>query len=125
MARALPAPGPDRSPCLQLLDRRFAALEALAAGAPVTDLGWTRRDRALARRVLRPLEAEWHDGDENLVRGFLDQWTSAGEDARVDTARRVLAAGAELLRIDARPQAWWFFLWEMESLLALVAGEGG
>ena len=27
-------------------------------------------------------------------------------------------------RIEARPEAWWFFLWEMESVLALVAGQG-
>jgi hypothetical protein len=110
---------------LDLLDRRFAALEALTAGAAPTDLGFTGRDRVLARRVLRPLEAEWHDGDENLVRGFLDQWTRSGEDPRAGTAGRLLAAAEELRRIDARPEAWWFFLWEMESLLALVAGEGG
>lgn len=126
MERALPAPGSNASRTyLELLDRRFAALQAIAAGAPAADLGCTRRDRALARRVLRPLEAEWHDGDENLVRGFLDRWTGAGEDARVVTARRVVEAATALLRMEARAQAWWFFLWEMESLLPLVAGEDG
>jgi hypothetical protein len=126
VARARPAPGSDASQgYLALLDRRFAALETIAAGAPAADLGWTRRDRALARRVLRQLEARWHDGDENFVRGFLDHWTGPGEDRRAVTARRLVAAATELLRIEARPQAWWFFLWEMESLLALVAGEGG
>jgi hypothetical protein len=85
---------------------------ALATGA---------RDRALARRVLRPLEARWHDGDENLVRGTLDAWQAAGEPR---TAARLLRAGAELLRIGARAEAWWFFLWEMESLVGLVGDEG-
>jgi hypothetical protein len=84
-------------------------------------LGRRRQDRALARRVLRPLEARWHDGDENLVRGFLDRWTSHDGP---ETARRLLEAAAELARIEARAAAWWFFLWEMESVLALVADEG-
>lgn len=84
-------------------------------------LGLARRDRALARRVLRALEARWHDGDENLVRGLLDRWTS-GDGG--ETARRLLEAAAELARIEARAEAWWFYLWELESVLALVGEEG-
>ena len=88
-------------------------------------LGLLKADRSLARRALGPLEARWHDGDENLVRGLLDRWMpSAGEATAAVIARRLLEAAAELARIDARPETWWFFLWEMESVLALVAGEG-
>lgn len=110
-----------------LLGRRFAALEASARGeaADVPALGLLKEDRALARRALRPLEARWHDGDENLVRGLLDRWMPPGETSRRVVAGRLLDAADELRRIDARPETWWFFLWEMESLLALVAGEGG
>lgn len=112
---------------MELLQRRFAALEAAALGERVDPaaLGLGRRERALARRVLRRLEARWHDGDENLVRGTLDRWTAGGAAPAAETARRLLQAAAELARIDARPPAWWFFLWEMESLLALVAERGG
>lgn len=84
-------------------------------------LGTSARERALARRVLRPLEARWHDGDENLVRGTLDAWQGPGPPR---TAARLLRAGAELARIDARAEAWWFFLWEMESVIGLVGDEG-
>ena len=87
-------------------------------------LGLLKADRRLARRALGPLEARWHDGDENLVRGLLDRWGPPGGEAGSVIARRLLDAAAELARIDARPETWWFFLWEMESVLALVAGEG-
>jgi hypothetical protein len=76
------------------------------------------------RQVLEPLAAEWHDGDENLVRGLLEGWGTAEADRPAALAARLLAAGEALLRMGARREAWWFFLWEMESLLALVAGEG-
>jgi len=100
----------------------------MAAGGAAADaraLGLGRAERALARRVLRPLEAQWHDGDENLVRGLLDRWVRPGEPFARTTARRLLEAAAELARIEAHAPAWWFFLWEMESVVALVAGEGG
>jgi hypothetical protein len=108
-------------PYLELLHRRFTALASIAEGAPPgpLDLGLGARDRALARRVLRPLEARWHDGDENLVRGFLDRWTAPGTGAG-ETARRLIGAARELSAMGARPEAWWFFLWEMESVLPLV-----
>ena len=71
--------------------------------------------------MLRPLEARWHDGDENLVRGTLDAWRAPGEPG---TAARLLRAGAELVRIAARAEAWWFYLWELESVIGLVGDEG-
>jgi hypothetical protein len=109
-----------------LLARRFAALESRARGGTVTTraLGLAKDDRGLARRALRRLEARWHDGDENLVRGLLDRWLRPGETPADVAARRLLDAAAELARIEARPEAWWFFLWEMESVLGLVAGQG-
>jgi hypothetical protein len=77
------------------------------------------------RFALQPLEGCWHDGDENLVRGLLEGWAGAEADRPAAVAARLLAAGQELLHIGARREAWWFYLWEMESLLALVAGQGG
>jgi hypothetical protein len=126
-ARALPHETPRRNRYAALLARRFPALEAAARGeaADARALGLARPDRDLARRALGPLEARWHDGDENLVRGLLDRWMPPGGAATGSViARRLLDAAAELARIDARPETWWFFLWEMESLLARVAGEG-
>lgn len=122
----MPASSPETGRYAALLGQRFAALEAAANGHPAGGraLGLLDQERALARRVLRPLEARWHDGDENLVRGLLDRWMPRGEPAGPVIARRLLDAANELVRIDARAEAWWFYLWEMESLLALVAGEG-
>jgi hypothetical protein len=126
-ARTLPEVSPHTRRYVLLLGRRFAALDAAAAGGPFDGvaLGLSARDRQAAGRALRRLEARWHDGDENLVRGLLDRWMPRDEPAPREVARRLLAAAAELARIDARAEAWWFFLWEMESLLPLVAGEGG
>jgi hypothetical protein len=109
-----------------LLDRRFRALESLARGeaVPARALGAGRTSRALASGVLGPLEARWHDGDENLVRGALDRWLRPGDDTPRALAGRLLEAGRALDEIAARPQAWWFYLWELESMLGLVS-EGG
>jgi hypothetical protein len=108
------------------LSRRFVALEAAAAGGPLDRgaLGLGARDRALARRVLRTLEARWHDGDENLVRGMLDRWVPIGAPPVRERAQRLVEGARELARVEARDEAWWFFLWEMESVLALVGDEG-
>lgn len=82
-------------------------------------------DRARARRFLAPLEGTWHDGDENLVRGFLDRWVGPGEDAVVARARGLVRAADELAAIGPRPETLWFFLWEMESVLRdLAPGPG-
>jgi hypothetical protein len=80
--------------------------------------------RAALRTLLEPLEGRWHDGDENLVRGLLEGWAGVEADRPAAVAARLLAAGEELLYIAARREAWWFYVWEMESLLALVAEEG-
>jgi len=71
--------------------------------------------------VLGPLEAAWDDGDETLVRGFLDRWLTAGVDPRQAAARNLVEAGHELRRLQARPATWWFFLWEMESMMRGLA----
>ena len=103
---------------LALLDRRLDALVALAEGgkADRQSLGLGREDRARARRVLRRHEGRWHDGDENLVRGFLDRWQGE-ERGGAAVARRLLGAAEALVRIRPRAETLWFFLWEMESML--------
>jgi hypothetical protein len=108
---------------LDALERRFTMLDDMAAGREVRAEA-DAPARAALRRALAPLEAQWHDGDENLVRGLLEGWATPSADQPQALAARLLRAGDELVRIGARPQAWWFFLWEMESLLALVAGRG-
>jgi hypothetical protein len=108
---ALGDPSPQARRYLALLDRR---LVALAAGRiPRT----TPDERALARRFLAGVTGRWDDGDENLVRGYLDRWQPPGAGAPEDTVRPLLAAAQDLGRIAARPGALWFFLWEMESML--------
>jgi hypothetical protein len=120
----MPEPAPPRSAdYLALLERRLAALSLRARGQAVSDeaLGMRAKDRALARRFLRPLEDAWHDGDENLVRGYLDRWAREGEDAGAATARSLLAAADALAGSGARAPTLWFYLWEMESVLESVA----
>lgn len=82
-------------------------------------------DHARARRFLAPLEGSWHDGDENLVRGFLDRWQGPEENGGLVRARGLLRAAGELAGIGPRPETLWFFLWEMESVLRdLAPGPG-
>lgn len=124
MGRALRA----RSSALQkryldLLDRRLRALESLAAGQPA-NLALTPSNRTLARRFLEPLEGSWDDGDENLVRGFLDRWLPSAAPAVAHVAARLLEAASHLATLDLRPGTLWFFLWEMESMLAGLAIAG-
>jgi hypothetical protein len=116
---ALPAPlGPTSRRFLGLLDRRLAAL---AAERPVRS---TNADRLLARRFLTPLEGAWDDGDETLVRGHLDRWLAAEESAEAAARESLLGAARALGAIQARPGTLWFFLWEMESMLAGLAEAG-
>jgi len=118
--RALPQPAPARAAdYLALLDRRLAALSGRAGGQAVSDetLGVRPADRALADGFLRPLHGRWHDGDENLVRGYLDRWVPSGEDAGASAAGALLAAAEALPAMGARAEALWFYLWEMESML--------
>jgi hypothetical protein len=73
---------------------------------------------ALARRFLRPLVGTWDDGDENLVRGYLDRWVAAGADPVRAAARGLAEAAAALAAIESRPATLWFLLWELESVLS-------
>jgi len=59
------------------------------------------------------------------VRGYLDRWAKAGEDGLEATARALHEAAAALGALRARPQTLWFFLWEMESVLAALADNPG
>jgi len=122
--RALPRPmATSAARYLRLLDRRLGALARVADGdtAGRSAAGMRPADRALARRFLAPREGQWTDGDENLVRGYLDRWSSATEAAGAE-ARAVLEAAHALAAIDPPPGALWFFLWEMESVLAGLFG---
>jgi hypothetical protein len=104
---------------LELVDRRFAVIARIAEGAPgrAAEAGMARPDRALTRRFFA--RRQWNDGDENLVRGHLDRWEKgAGAGHAAARAQAVLEAAAALGRIGAPPGARWFFLWEMESVLA-------
>jgi hypothetical protein len=115
VARILPGGG-RRAAFLELLERRLAALGEVSAGRGAWPRS-TRCDRALALRVLRPHEAAWDDGDENLVRGYLDRWRKPGEDPLAGAAASLLAAADEIGRLDARPGTLLFLLWEMDSML--------
>jgi len=120
LRRALPRPL-DRGAesYLRLLDRRFAALARIAnGGAGGAQAGMQPSDRARARRYLAARKADWHDGDENLVRGYLDRWERAARPSAAEPARALLDGASALAAIGAPPGALWFFLWEMESVLA-------
>jgi len=115
VARVLPA-SRDRDAYLALLQARLRGLGAVAEGRGQWP-GASRQERALARRVLRKLEGAWDDGDENLVRGFLDKWLGPAEEPAVAAARSLLSAAAALAPIRSRPGTLYFLLWEMESML--------
>jgi len=110
---------------LALLDDRLAALAALAQGRALGDLRVSPADRALARRFLAAHEGAWDDGDENLVRGFLDRWVREGDDPLAATARGLTEAASSLAGMRARPETLWFFLWELESVLSAIADNPG
>jgi CheY-like chemotaxis protein len=105
----------DARPYLERLPERLERLGAVAsgrapaAGAPSPEV----------KRVVAAIEGGWHDGDENLVRGWLDRWGAASGAAA--TARILLEAVGELERIGPSPGTLRFFLWEMESVLAGLA----
>jgi hypothetical protein len=122
--RALPRPldrGAERY--LRLLDRRLVSLADVVAGGRTAarPAGLTAAERTIARRFLSPREAEWQDGDENLVRGYLDRWQHGGDRGAAAPARALLECASALAAIGAPPGALWFFLWEMESILAGLA----
>jgi hypothetical protein len=118
--RSLRRPGtPNSRRFLALLDRRLAAL---AAGRP---LRVRAGERDLARRFLARVAGRWDDGDENLVRGYLDRWRRPGAPARQEAQRALLDAAASLGRIVTRPGTLWFFLWELESMLGGLEARDG
>jgi hypothetical protein len=112
---------------LAVLDDRLEGLAALAAGGPLVqgDLRTSPADRAVARRFLASHEGAWDDGDENLVRGFLDRWVREGDDPLAAAAQGLSEAALVLAGLRARPGTLWFFLWEMESALGAVADNPG
>ncbi len=113
----VPPLGADATAYLVLLERRLGALVEVAAGGDVGVLA-DPGSHALARRFLRPLVGTWDDGDENLVRGYLDRWVAAGADPVRAAARGLAEAAAALAAIESRPATLWFFLWELESVLS-------
>jgi hypothetical protein len=121
--------GPRQQPradaYLALLATRLEALGTLArGGAPdAATLGFTPKDRARARAFLKPREASWHDGDENLVRGYLDTWVRSTGDPRRAAASGLLAAADALSLMRPRPETLWCFLWHLESQLASLFGD--
>ena len=111
---------------LDILDDRLAALASLAERRRVDrDLRVSPADRALARRFLAGHEGAWDDGDENLVRGYLDRWLREADDPLVAAARGLTEAAGALAAMRARPETLWFFLWELESVLSAVADNPG
>ena len=86
-------------PYLARLPGRLERLAAEAGGRPTGAAGG--EERAAVERLLAAIEGDWHDGDENLVRGWLDRWRFDLD--RAETARALLGAVAELERI--RPGA--------------------
>lgn len=118
VAEALPQPfSPATAAYLALLDRRLAAVQAIADGSAEAAFSEEPAAKALARRFLRPLEGTWDDGDDNLVRGYLDRWSRPGDDPVRETARRLADAARDLSRIETRPSTFWCFLWQLESML--------
>jgi CheY-like chemotaxis protein len=122
--RTLPRPlSPTSRRYLSLLDRRLAALVVVAEGGHTAALAESNASHALARRFLEPLEGLWDDGDEELVRGYVDRWLREGEDPQRAAARALVTAARELAGLETRRETLWFFLWELESVLESVAAE--
>ena len=121
MRQALPAAlSPVQERYLDLLGLRLVALADLVAGRRAS-LALGSANRALSRRFLEPFRESWDDGDENLVRGFLDRWIPRDVDAARFRAQALLDAASELAGLSLRPATLWFFLWEMESMLPDLA----
>jgi hypothetical protein len=125
VASALPRPHPAAATeFLVLLERRMKALErAAAGGAPDAERpAALRREHAVARRFLRCFEGSWDDGDENLVRGYLDRWERGSRSPEQAAAQSLVEAASALARLEARPGTLFCFLWQMESMLASRSG---
>ena len=125
MRRALPGVlSPLQARYLDLLDLRLAGLADLARGKRA-ELALEAPNRALSRRFLAPYRESWDDGDENLVRGFLDRWLPRGADPVRARAHALIEAASALAGLRLRPGTLWFFLWEMESMLPDLAPASG
>jgi hypothetical protein len=120
-----PRQQPGADAYLALLADRLEALRTLVQGADpdAAAARFTAKDRALARAFLRPREATWHDGDENLVRGHLDTWVRGAADPRRAAAAGLLSAADALSAMRPRPETLWCFLWHLESQLASLFGD--
>lgn len=118
MAPPLRASG---GPFLRGLERNLTRL-ATWAGDPAS-LAQSAGEQRAAQRFLSSVEGSWDDGDETLVRGYLDRW-SPSDDGGAGAARAILEAAAALASLQARPQTLWFFLWEMQSVCAGLAARG-
>ena len=79
----------------------------------------------MARRFLARVMGAWDDGDENLVRGYLDRWLREGDDPLAGVARGLSEAALALASMRAGRETLWFFLREMESILAAFADNPG
>lgn len=108
---------------LRSLERRLAALGALAAGGASPDLGVSAGERSSAAALLRAVEGVWHDGDENRVRDVLDAWAPPGSDPVRTVAARLLGLAEDLARPGVRPETISFFLWAFESTLAALGAD--
>jgi len=121
--QALPRPTSRESATyLELLSRRLAGLRAVAGGRRA-DWMLSGRERGLARRFVERFAGCWDDGDETLVRGFIDRWLPPGEKAGTAAAAALLEAADALARHHVRAATLWFFLWEMESVVAGLAAD--
>ena len=120
--RTLPRPlSPTSRRYLSLLERRLAGLAVVAEGGRTEALAESSASHALARRFLEPLAGLWDDGDEDLVRGYVDRWLREGEDPQRAAAQALVTAARELAGLETRRETLWFFLWELESVLETVA----
>jgi hypothetical protein len=108
---------PEAVAYLALVEARLSTLGELSEGRGTTEGLGGRTGRILARRFLKSFEATWDDGDETLVRGYLDSWAPIGEDPLRVLAERLLVAAGALATTHARRETLLFFLWEMESVL--------
>ena len=115
---ALPRSGAGSEAYLGLLGRRLAALEEWSRAPRSAPLHRRPGDLRVSRRFLEPREGTWDDGDENLVRGSLDRWQRSDADPARAAAAALAQTARSLAGLHARPETLWFFLWEMESMLA-------
>jgi hypothetical protein len=96
----------------------LSLLRATGHGTPGA-LGLASADRARARAFLRPREASWNDGDDNLIRERLGSWKKGAETSQARAAV-LLDTARFLAQMKPRPETLWCFLWHFESHLLTV-----